>query len=183
VAPPPRPAAPYLGGLVRALLVVLPIEAALTAAYGIFALAPRRQIFADLAARPTDVTHDAAAQSDTINLVLFLAAGVATLVTCGLMVAWTLQVRHVATVPPATSGLPWRLVTAAGFVLVIVALGLHLDTDPGQIATGYILLGIGALVVAAAAVWAWPSVRRSGRAVATPTTTASPPPSPWAAAP
>ena len=144
-------------------MVVLGIEAVLAAVYAIFALGPRRGVFAALASDPEGVTRADATGSNTVNIVLFLAAGLGALAAIGLMIAWYVRVRRTNPAAPATLGLPWRIVTVVGFVAVVVALVLHMSSDPGQIAVGYVVLGLGALLIAVAAAWALPSVRRAGR--------------------
>ncbi|MGH3486772.1 MAG: hypothetical protein ACRDP8_02475 [Actinopolymorphaceae bacterium] len=144
----------------------MPAEALLAAVYGIFALAPRRGIFAQLAAEPAEVTSGAATQSDTINLILFLLAGVGALLTIGLMVAWLVRSRRTTDGPSPSFGPAWWVVTALGVAAVIVALALHANSDPGPIAVGYVFLGAGALLIAAAASWAVPVVRKAGRQAA-----------------
>ncbi|MEQ7126914.1 hypothetical protein ABN034_20555 [Actinopolymorpha sp. B11F2] len=146
--------------------MALPVEAVLAAVYGIFALAPRRGVFAQLADDPAEVTRDAATQSDSINLVLFLLAGIGALVVIGLMVAWLLRSRRTTEAPSASFSPAWWVVTALGFAAVVVALALHANSDPGPIAVGYVFMGIGALLIAGASAWAMPVVRKAGRQAA-----------------
>jgi hypothetical protein len=163
---PPRPVSRYPWALWRILVVALPVEAVLAAVYAIFALAPRRGVFAQLAADPAEVTPDAATQSDTINLVLFLLAGIGVLIAIGLMVAWLLRARGTTDAAPVSFSPAWWIVTALGFAAVVVALALHANSDPGTIAVGYVFMGAGALLIAIASVWAVPYVRKAGRRAA-----------------
>jgi hypothetical protein len=166
LAEPDPPASTYPWGLWRVLIVVLPVCGILAALYGLFALFPRRAIFAELGSNPRQVSHNAAAVSDTVNMVLFIAAGAAVVAAIVLMACWALRVRRIA--PPGSAGLrlAWWLVTAVGFALVLVALILHMGSSPGRIALGYLILGLGALLVATGALWAVGGVRRAGREAA-----------------
>lgn len=130
--------------------------------YGVFALGPRRAIFADLATEPASVTRDAASRSDNLNLVLFLLAVLATVAAAVLTGIVLSKLRRVESARVAV-GLPWWLLTGAAFAAVAVALGLHVSTDPDQIVVGYIILGIGALLVAVSAIWAAVRIRGSTR--------------------
>ena len=174
----------YPSGLARLLVVLLAVEAVLATVYGIFAVAPRRGVFAALASNPSSVTRAAAEQSDAVNLVLFLCAGIGALATIVLVALWRAGVRR--TQPPVPVGLPtaWWVLAVAGLAAVVVALVLHVSSSPGQIAVGYVIMGIGALAVAVAAAWAIPLVRHTGReAVAASAAMAAPPPRPPTPAP
>jgi hypothetical protein len=164
---PTRPAAAtYPWALWRILVVVLAVSGVCVGLYGLFALFPRRGIFAELANDPTQVSHNSAAASDVINIVLFVAAGVTVVAAVVLMALWALRVRRIARRGSAGLNLVWRLVTGVGFALVLVALILHMSTSPGRIALGYLLLGLGALLLSIAALWAVSGVRRAGREAA-----------------
>lgn len=175
---PDAPAATYPWALWRILIVVLPVCGVLAALYGLFALFPRRGIFAELGHNPAQVSHNAAAVSDTLNIVLFIAAAVSAVAAVVLMVWWAVRARRVAKRGSAGLNLAWRTVTGAGFALVLVALILHMGTSPSRIALGYLLLGLGALVIATAALWAVGGVRRAGRETAHGLSSASAVPAP-----
>ena len=137
------------------MIGVLVLQAILAVVYGVFALGPRRGIFADLADAPEEVTREAATRSDTLNLVLFVAAAVVTVAAAVLTGVVLVKLRAV----DGTFSLPWWLLTGAGFAAIAVALGLHVSTDPGQIVVGYVVLGGGALLVAVSAIWAAARIR------------------------
>ena len=163
---PPRPESSYPWALWRILIVALPVAGVLSALYGLFAVMPRRGIFAELDTMPASVTRNAAAVSDTINLVLFIAAGAGVVAAGVLLTMWLVRARRSAAGVSSGLGLVWRVVTGAGFALVLVALLLHMTTDASQIALGYVILGVGAFLLALGAFWAVTGVRQSGREAA-----------------
>ena len=160
-AEPPRQASAHPSALGKVLVAVLTLETVLALAYAVFALGPRRGIFADLGSHPAVVTRDAATGSDTVNLVLFVAFGLCTILAIVLGVGWAMGVRRARPERPRPFGLAWWLETVAGVIVVLVALGLHTSGEPGRIALGYVVLGIGTLLMAGSAAWALLSVRRA----------------------
>ncbi|REF36561.1 hypothetical protein [Thermasporomyces composti] len=156
---PPRPRTVVSRLLARVVIGVLALEAVVAVVYGVFALGPRRGIFADLAAAPDEVTREAATRSDDLNLVLFLVAAVVTVAAAVLTGVLLVKLRQVG----GGFALPWWLLTGAAFAAIAVALGLHVSTDPGQIVVGYVILGGGALLVAVSAIWAAVQVRQTTR--------------------
>lgn len=172
---PPRQRSAYPSALGNALVMVLALETVLALAYAVFALGPRRGIFADLGSHPAVVTREAATGSDTANLVLFVAFGLCTILAIVLGVGWAMGLRRARPERPRAMGLPWWLETAAGVIVVLVALGLHTSGEPARIALGYVVLGIGALLIAGSAVWALVRVRRAAPTPDVPGTAAGPP--------
>jgi hypothetical protein len=159
----------YPWALWRFVLALLPLEAVCAVVYGVFALGPRRGIFAELAADPVAVTREAAARSDMVNTILFLIAGVVTLIAFGLLLWWQIWSRRALAGSPSLVGLfgvPWCVTAVCAFLAVAVALALHAGTAPDQIAVGYVSLGVGALLLGIVSGWAFPVVRRSGREAA-----------------
>jgi hypothetical protein len=165
-AQPARPEPSYPWALWRILIVALPVAGVLAALYGLFAVMPRRGIFAELDTMPANVTRSAASVSDTINLVLFIAAGAALVAAAVLLVTWLVRARRSAAGVSTGLGLVWRLVGGVGVALVVVALVLHMTTSASQIALGYVVMGVGAFLLALAAFWAVTGVRQSGREAA-----------------
>ncbi|HEY8456258.1 MAG TPA: hypothetical protein VIL34_11725 [Actinopolymorphaceae bacterium] len=166
---PPRARPVYPWALWRFVLALLPLEAVCAVVYGVFALGPRRGIFAELAADPVAVTREAAARSDMVNTILFLIAGVVTLIAFGLLLWWQIWSRRALAGSPSLVGLfgvPWCVTAVCAFLAVAVALALHAGTAPDQIAVGYVSLGVGALLLGIVSGWAFPVVRRSGREAA-----------------
>ncbi len=144
----------------RVLTVVLAVEVVLAVVYAIFSLGPRRGVFSSLAADPAGVSGAEATASDSTNLLLFAALGLCTLVALVLGARWASRVRRSR---PVRWGPAWWIVTLAAAVLIAAALVLHAGQDTGRIATGYVLLGLGCLLLAGSAAWALRVVRRLGR--------------------
>ncbi|MET9019458.1 hypothetical protein ABZV93_05720 [Actinopolymorpha sp. NPDC004070] len=153
---PPRPASDRPDALGRVLVVLL-VEVVLAVVYAVFAFGPRRGVFAALAVDPAGVDRAEATASDRTNLVLFTALGLCTVAAVVLGAWWANRSR------PVRWGPAWWIVTIAAALAIAAALVLHAGQDTGRIATGYVLLGIGCLLLAASAAWALRVVRRHGR--------------------
>jgi hypothetical protein len=159
-AEPPRPGSAVPAPLGRGFVVVLAVEVVLAVVYAIFSLGPRRGVFAALATDPAGVGRADATASDRWNLLLFAAVGLCTLVALVLGGWWASRVRRSR---PVRWGPAWWIVTVAAAVLVAVALVMHAGGDTGRIATGYVFLGVGCLLLAGSAAWALLVVRRHRR--------------------
>lgn len=145
--PLPRPVLFAIAGL-------LATQALFALVYAGFAVLDRRGIFSALAADPTQVARSAAETSDTVNLVLFVLAGVLTAASGVALGVWFVRLAPEDREVAGFLGLGWMGALGVGLAAVVVALLMHLGSDAGQIATGYVVLGLGALVVAATMAWA-----------------------------
>ncbi|MGW0231346.1 hypothetical protein ACWDWO_23820 [Actinopolymorpha singaporensis] len=161
-AEPPRAASGRPDTLGRVLVVLLAIEVVLAVVYAVFSLGPRRGVFAALAADPAGVDSAEAAASDRTNLALFTALGLCTLVAVVLGVWWASLAGRASRSRPVRWGPAWWIVTVAAAVVIAAALVLHAGEDTGRIATGYVLLGLGCMLLAGSAAWALLVVRRHG---------------------
>ena len=137
---PPRAASGRPDTLGRVLVVLLAVEVVLAVVYAVFALGPRRGVFAALAADPAGVDRAEATASDRTNLVLFTALGLCTVAAVALGAWWAGRVNRSR---PLRWGPPWWIVTIVAAALIVAALVLHAGQDTGRIATGYVLLGVG----------------------------------------
>lgn len=160
-APPrTRPRQGYPRELAGATRLVAMIVAVLAAAYGVFGLAWRRGIF-DRIGSGADVSAEARQISDVVNGVLFGAVGLATVAAFGLLVFWAIRTRpHVDRI--ALGILCWTS-GVLGLLAVVTALAMQRGDDSGEIATGYVVLGIGWLLLALAAVAVARAIRRATR--------------------
>ncbi|MFD2077874.1 hypothetical protein SAMN05421678_10842 [Actinopolymorpha cephalotaxi] len=145
------------------LVVLLIVEVVLAVVYAIFSLGPRRGVFAALAADPAGVGRAEATASDRTNLVLFTALGLCTVAAVALGAWWASRAARASRSGPVRWGPAWWVVTIVAAVLIAAALVLHAGGDTGRIATGYVLLGLGCVLVAGSAAWALRVVRRNSR--------------------
>ncbi|GAA2757495.1 hypothetical protein [Actinopolymorpha rutila] len=165
-AEPPRAVSGRPDTLGRVLVVLLAVEIVLAVVYAVFSLGPRRGVFAALAADPAGVDRAEAVASDGANLVLFTALGFCTLAAAVLGGWWASRAGRASRSRPVRWGPAWWIVTVAAAVVIAAALVLHAGQDTGRIATGYVLLGLGCVLLAGSAAWALVVVRRHGRRTA-----------------
>lgn len=156
---PPAPRPTYPAGLGRAASIALLVAAVASIAYGVFALTERRSIFAKLAENPELVTRDEASTSDTINVVLFVVTGVLVVVAAGFVGLWMAKLFQSAPPVQLPFGAPWWLMTGFSVLAIVVALFLHGGSDLDQIVIGYVLMGIGAILLAILALVAIGGIR------------------------
>lgn len=159
-APPPPPGK-INGGLTKSLIGALAVLAVMALAYAGFAMFARRAIFVELATNPAAVTSQDAESSDQFNLVLFLLAGLVLVVAATLLVVWMVRATRVLRRGPFPMG--WWAVAGGGIVVIVAALAVHTSPAPATIAVGYLILGVGALAVAAAAIWGIVIAVRAGK--------------------
>ncbi|MBM7784498.1 zinc ribbon domain-containing protein [Tenggerimyces flavus] len=159
-APPPPPGK-ISGGLTKSLIGALAVLAVVALAYAGFAMFARRAIFVELATNPAAVTSQDAESSDQFNLVLFLVAGLVLVVAATLLVIWMVRATRILRRSPLPIG--WWAVAGGGIVVIVAALAVHTSPAPATIAVGYLILGAGALAVAAAAIWGMALAVRAGK--------------------
>jgi len=162
---PIRQGPAYPKGLGVLAMLGLVLAGLSSAVYGIYALTERRALFDKLADDPSSVSVAAATASDTVNLVLFLTGGVLVIGAAVLLGLWV--TRYFQSQPQARLpfGMPWWVMTGVAALLIVVALFLHSGTDLQQIVIGYILLGIGSLLLALLSIGAIFGIRAAARHV------------------
>lgn len=162
---PVREPSAYPAGLGMLASLALVLSAVSSAAYGVLCLTQRRAIFADLVKDRESVSTDAAATSDTINLVLFLTASVLVIAAAVLVGLWMARVFQALPQARLPFGVAWWVAVGLATVLIVVAFFLHAGTDLNQIVVGYILLGVGSVLVAALSVIAILGIRGVAKSV------------------
>jgi hypothetical protein len=162
---PVREPSAYPSGLGMLASLALVLAAVSSAAYGVLCLTQRRAIFADLAKDPGSVSTDSATTSDSINLVLFLSASVLVIVAAVLIGLWMARVFQALPQARLPFGVAWWVAAGLATVLIVVAFFLHSGTDLNQIVIGYVLLGIGSLLLSVLAVLAIVGIRGVGKQV------------------
>jgi hypothetical protein len=160
-AAPPPPPGKINGGLTKALAGALGVLALVAVVYAVFAMIMRRGIFVDLATNPAAVTTREAESSDRLNLILFLVAGLVLVVAATLLVIWLVQATRILRRTPLPIG--WWAVAGGSIVVIVAALAVHTSPAPATIAVGYLILGAGALALAAAAIWGAALALRTGK--------------------
>lgn len=158
---PPKPPGKISGALTNSVLGALAVLAVMALAYAGFAMFARRAIFVELATNPAAVTSQDAESSDRFNLVLFLVAGIVLVVAAALLAIWMARAAKVLRRSPFPIG--WWAVAGGGIVVIVAALAVHTSPAPATIAVGYLILGAGALAVAAAAIWGMVLAVRAGK--------------------
>jgi len=158
---PPPGRSPRAGSTVAALAAVMSAVAALASlGYGVFAVAARRGLYADIAADAASVSSSDAQSSDTLNAVLgWLAIALVTLAVA-LWVVSMVSARRGAGGLGAT-GLGSVLIGAALAVsgaVGVSGVGLASEADAG--ASGYVLVGSGFLVMAVGLLVGMAALRR-----------------------
>lgn len=156
---PPKPRQEYPAMVGRIASIGLLVAAVASVSYGLFALIERRGIFAKLATNPESVTRETASRSDTINVVLFVVAGLIVVIAAGLVALWMTRLFQSAPPVKLPFGSPWWLMTGFATLAIVVALFLHGGTDLDQIVIGYVLMGIGAILLAVLALVAIGGIR------------------------
>ncbi|WP_460517226.1 hypothetical protein [Flindersiella endophytica] len=156
---PVREPSAYPAGLGMLASLALVLAAVSSAAYGVLCLTQRRAIFSDLAKDAGSVSTDSATTSDTINLVLFLTASVLVIAAAVLVGLWMARVFQALPQARLPFGVAWWVAVGLATVLIVVAFFLHAGDDLNQIVVGYILLGVGSVLVAALSVIAILGIR------------------------
>ncbi len=166
--PPPQASGASAAGRRSPLAAVAAVLAALGAlaglGYGGYALSARRGIYSSIADDPGSVTPADAQNSDTLNAVLLWVS--LALIAVGL-VAWVVAL---IAARRGCNGLGWAglalVVLGAGVAVVgaIVVGGVGSTSDAGNGATGYLLVGIGFVVMALGLLLGVVSLRRPAAA-------------------
>lgn len=162
---PIREPSAYPSGLGMLASLALVLAAVSSAAYGVLCLTQRRAIFADLERDPGLVSTDSATTSDSINLVMFLSASVLVIAAAVLVGLWMARVFQALPQARLPFGVAWWIAAGLAAVLTVIAFFLHSGTDLNQIVIGYILLGIGALLLSVLSVIAIVGIRGVGKQV------------------
>ena len=171
-ADPPPPPRLRLPARAVTVTVLLQLGALSLLVYAVYAVVARRGIFLEISSAPGSVPLVTAQGSDTTNLTMFLIAGLLAVAAAGCFGWWVmrgLRVQQFEGVRPgadpdderddgeplglasaALLGLGWIVAAGAGVLAVLVAFALHLGGDAGTIATGYIVLGAGSILIAMA---------------------------------
>jgi len=127
------------------VLAVLGALAGLT--YGIYALIARRGIYSDIADDPSSVLADDAESSDTLNAVLLWVA------VALIVLALLLWLAAIVSARRGRGGLGWTglvLVLAGGAAAIVGAVlvgGVGSASEAGDGATGYVVVGVGFLLM------------------------------------
>lgn len=131
----------------KVAVVGLVLGALVALGYGVYALTARRGIFADLADDPSSVSRSAAENSDSLNTIL---AGVTVAVLVIAFVLWMLAIAQ----GRGRTGLGWAglglavLGALAGGVGAFLTVGVEDVEDVDTAVLGYLVVGIGMVVVA-----------------------------------
>lgn len=130
--------------------------------YGGYAASARRGVFSDLASDASSVSRDAAASSDTTNGILLVVALVIVVVAVGLWVTVVLAAGK------GRNTLGYAGFGALGVGIIAALVGGFLSTgaesieDAGKVATAYVLVGLGFIVMAIGLLLAAIALRQSG---------------------